>query len=102
MATLRVFQSEQGEKVFLSLQMLKRHHRVIVRRDGHDYLAFVRPQAGQAGELQMVIPDPLWPEASPGEPTRLRPEEISHLEMRLATEDEVWRLVKPLLDALVP
>jgi len=102
MATPRVFQSERGERVFLYLQMLKRHHRIIVRRDGDDYLAFVRPQRGQGGELQMVIPDPLWPEAAPEEPTRLRPDEISHHKMRLATDDEVWTLVKPLLDALVP
>ncbi len=103
MAQLRTFRTDRGGGVFLSLQMLKRHHRLIIERDGHSYLGFVRLRSRVPGDLDIVIPDPMWPEAMPGESTRLSPDEAARYEMRLAEgEAEIWNHVKPLLDMLVP
>lgn len=102
MAQLKVFQHHSGDKVFLAVQMLKRHHRLIVRRDEDDYLAVVRPVRDVAGQIQIVIPDPRWPGATEGQHTRINPEDATALDIRIATESEVHALADELLDVLVP
>jgi hypothetical protein len=101
MSHIRVFSHHTGDKVFLSVQMLKRHHRLIVRHQGEDYLAFVRPMMDVAGHLQLVIPDPSWPGARPGEFTRINPEDAERLDIRFARDEEVCGLASEVLDLLV-
>jgi len=102
MAQIRIFSHYSGDKVFLAVQMLKRHHRLIIRRDEDDYLALVRPVAHVPGQIQFVVPDPRWPGACDGEPTRINPEDALALDIRMATEAEARALADDLLDALVP
>lgn len=101
MSQIRIFTHYSGDKVFLAVQMLKRHHRLVIRRDDDEYLAFVRPVADVPGQLQFVVPDPSWPEAQPGTFTRINPEEAVGLDIRFATEAEVAALSHEVLDSLV-
>jgi hypothetical protein len=102
MAHLKILEHNYERHVFLSLQMLKRHHRLLIEREGRHFLGFVRPISDLPGDLLIVIPDPGWPGAQEGRPTRLRPEEALDFEMRLASEEEVKEAVLPILDTLVP
>lgn len=102
MANIRIFSHYSGDKVFLAVQMLKRHHRLIVRRNDDDYLMLVRPAPHVAGNIQFLIPDPRWPESEDGQPTWLNPEDATDLDIRMATEQEAQALADDLVDALYP
>jgi|GEM_PF-6726631 len=102
MSQIRIFSHYSGDKVFLAVQMLKRHHRLVIHRGGDNYLAFVRPVADVPGQIQFVVPDPAWPGAVPGEFTRINPEDAVGLDIRFATDAEVTDMAHEVLDSLVP
>jgi hypothetical protein len=102
MAQIKIFTHYSGDKVFLAVQMLKRHHRLVIRRDEDDYLALVRPVDHLPGQIQFVVPDPRWPGAEDGKLTRINPEDALALDLRMATVAEARELADALLDALVP
>jgi hypothetical protein len=102
MGHLKIFKREFGQQVFLSLQMLKRHHFLLIDRDGEKYLGLVRPVTDCPGDVLIVIPDPRWPEAVPGRVTRVPPERALAYEVRLASEDEQAEHLRALVDQLYP
>ena len=102
MAQLKIFKRDYGQQVFLSLQMLKRHHFLAIEREGHTYLGLVRPVSEWPGDVLIVIPDPTWPEAEEGRATRLRPEDAMAFDVRLAGPEQREQLTNGLLDALFP
>ena len=102
MAQLKIFKREFGQQVFLSLQMLKRHHLLAVEREGRTYLGLVRPVSDWPGDVLIVIPDPRWPESEDGRATRLRPEDAMAFDVRLASPEQGQALIGELVDELYP
>jgi hypothetical protein len=101
MSNIRIFTHYSGDKVFLAVQMLKEHHRLVIERDRQRFLAFVRPSLDVPGQLQLIVPDPAWPGARPGRFTAIRPEDAIDLNIRFATEAEVAELSESVLARLV-
>jgi hypothetical protein len=102
MGHLKIFKRELGQQVFLNLQMLKRHHILLIDREGERYLGLVRPVTDCPGDVLIVIPDPRWPEAVPGRVTRVPPERALSYEVCLASEDEQAEHMRALVDQLYP
>lgn len=102
MGHLKIFKREFGQQVFLSLQMLKRHHVLLINRDGQEYVGLVRPVTDCPGDVLIVIPDPRWPEAAAGRVTRVPPERALDFNVRLAGEHEQAEHLRGLLEQLYP